>query len=56
MNKKIVVHISFFQAKKYFQNHNKIINLRKIIENYLKISKKFRYLYSFKQSHYVKKQ
>ena len=40
MNKeKIVVHISFFQAKKYFQNHDKIINLRKIIENYLKISK-----------------
>ena len=37
--KKIVVHISFFQAKKYYQNHNKIINLRKIIENYLKISK-----------------
>ena len=40
MNKeKVVVHISFFQAKKYFQNHDKIINLRKIIENYLKISK-----------------
>lgn len=37
--KKIVVHISFFQAKKYFQNHYKILNLRKIIENYLKISK-----------------
>ena len=38
MNEKIVVHISFFQVRKYFQNHDKIINLKKIIENYLKIS------------------
>lgn len=39
MSKKIVVHISFFQIRKYSQKHEKIINLRKIIQNYLKISK-----------------
>ena len=39
MNEKIVVHISFFQVRKYSQKHQKITNLRKIIENYLKISK-----------------
>ena len=39
MNERIVVHISFFQVSKYSQKHEKIINLKKIIENYLKISK-----------------